>query len=467
MQTSRKFRRDVWTYDASGHTRFIYARARHSHVIIACYGITRACMTTTRVTPSETLKKHPGWRMLSKPRLREMMVSRDMTDLPFKTRKEFDVWWDSDDASAQSLPGRLEVNGRQVVKKARRSPFGIVAPPYSFQVDVTVVQPPEPKTGRDRFLLLVEINSRKAFASTLRTNEASEVTETYDKMMKTQVLPDIPLYAGEDDTTKGRLQHVWLVMGDNFFSNKSFIDLNHDMGIQTSTVVAKDEHWSVSGNSLGIVDACTKTLKAMMRRERTASGAGFRWTEKLEEIIMTYNATKGHSALPKGMTPNDVYNDRHEIAKLYWAKADRRRQGMKTTERLPIGTEVRIVIRKASKVHKGPAFTLSPQVYKIQSHVGINRYELEGSTRRPRLSDVVAVKNAKDFTEQPKEPSRQSVTLRAEVGQARDAPTPSPGKAVTRPRKKAPSKPQKPVRRRWFDRDQPAQADMMESQPPR
>ena len=88
------------------------------------------------------------------------MVSAALDSIPFRTNKEFDRWYESDDATAQSLPLRLELEGRPYLRRARRNkPLSIAAPPYSFQIDVTVVQPPEPRTGRDRFLLMVEVNS--------------------------------------------------------------------------------------------------------------------------------------------------------------------------------------------------------------------------------------------------------------------------------------------------------------------
>ena len=88
--------------------------------------------------------------------------------------------------------------------------------------------------------------------------------------MHSRILPEIPLFEGEDHSLKGRLEHVWIVVGDAFFDNAAFKDLNDDWHVLTSTVVAEEEHKSLHGNPLGIVDSLTRTLKTLLRHEREA-----------------------------------------------------------------------------------------------------------------------------------------------------------------------------------------------------
>ena len=269
----------------------------------------------------------------------------------------------------------------------------------------------------------------------LRSNEAREVADTYEALMKEEVLPDIPLYDGEDRSMQGRLQHVWIVMGDNFFNNVAFKEVNEDWGVMLSTVVADQEHKSATGNPLGIVDACTRTRKDMLRRlgiaHRRSERTPFRWTTALKDVIDTYNDRKGHRGLPPNRTPNDMYKDRHVLATVYFAKGDRNRAirgDPSGSGLLPIGTKVRLVEKRASKVQKGPALRLSEKVYTITGYAkGGNRYELDQGSRKPRLNDVVKVSSAAvDFNPDTNVVGRQNTTLRREVGVARDAPAPPP-----------------------------------------
>ncbi len=186
---------------------------------------------------SSILRRRPELRRLSKTALARELVSKvPDADHPFRTRRQFDDWFASS-ATASRLPTQLAQVSRQGQQKVHIS-RRIAYPPYSFQIDVTIVRPKSPVSRRDRFLLMVEVNSRKAFAEVLSGNTASETTDAYERLMHNRILPEIPLFEGEDNSLKGRLEHVWVVVGDAFFDNAAFKRLNDDWHVLTSTVVA-------------------------------------------------------------------------------------------------------------------------------------------------------------------------------------------------------------------------------------
>jgi len=197
------------------------------------------------------------------------------------------------------------------------------------------------------------------------------------------------------------------VVDDAFFNNATFKNLNDEWHILTSTVVAEEEHKSLHGNPLGIVDSLTRTLKTLLRNEREAriqDGKGKResdnWPSYFQSVVDQYNRMK-HKGIG-GETPEAMFRDRYELAKIYEERSAHNSiaRQQESATRHPVGTKVRIVSMKTSKLAKGPNLRLSPQVYTITGyHASGNRYRLaEDENKKPKLSDVVRVRdNAHNF----------------------------------------------------------------------
>lgn len=164
----------------------------------------------------------------------------------------------------------------------------IVAQPYLYQIDI--VEYPayaDANGGKTKFLLLLEMCSRKAFAYLLNKGDAPTVLAAYKTFVE----------AGYS---------IKSVQGDAFFDNKIFKEYNASNGIYVRTSVAKDDHMCGCGNKLGLIDRCVRTLKQYMSKKVLETG-DVKWSKWLPEILELYNGTP-HSAL-KGRTPSSVYGD--------------------------------------------------------------------------------------------------------------------------------------------------------------
>jgi len=93
----------------------------------------------------DIFRRRPELRRLSKSALAHELISKlpDDPDRPFRTRRQFDAWFNSSSSSASKLPTQLEQVSRRG-QKASHMPRRITNPPYSFQIDVTIVRPRSP-----------------------------------------------------------------------------------------------------------------------------------------------------------------------------------------------------------------------------------------------------------------------------------------------------------------------------------
>jgi hypothetical protein len=317
------------------------------------------------------------------------------------SKKSFDDFLENDPA-AQRLPFMLEqVPSRNSVKKNAIQKV-IAHPSYSFQVDVVLAGWKYGPRKKDRFLMMVEVNSRKVFVHVLSSNTGKEVSIAYKTIMDGKVIPQIPLFPGEPNTKAERVMMLHVVHGDKFFDNKLFREANDAYGILVSATVAADDHKSRTGNALGLIDRAVKTIKQMLWRKYQATNDR-NWPSYLEAIVDEDNKSP-HSSL-KGETPNQMYQDRLGLAEM-WQKNSEHNEGVNVAadnSKFPVGTNVRLVVKKGP-VEKGGA-TLSPQVYVVLEGGSKTTYRLKNVKtgdelkRRPRLNDVVRVSSiAQSFT---------------------------------------------------------------------
>jgi hypothetical protein len=199
------------------------------------------------------------------------------------TKKAFDAAFEAQDNVVHELYNQ----------KSKKHGFGrITAPPYSFMIDtIRMDRFKIQNNGKTRFLLLVEICSRKAFAYVLPSENVGDMSMYILAAYKTFLQQ-----AGHP---------VTLVKGDDYFSAKQFIEFNQQKNISVYTVVSKDEHVT-TGNPLGILDRCVRTLRGLFEK-RIHLRDDAKWTQWLHEVITQYNDTP-HTKL-RGATPSQVYGD--------------------------------------------------------------------------------------------------------------------------------------------------------------
>lgn len=111
------------------------------------------------------LDQHPHYKLLGLDKLARLAKTQGVS------RKVVKQWFQS-----QALN---QVFSQPKQRKAVNR-YKITAPPYSFQIDVVVMPKyKDANKGKDRFLLCVDILSRKAFAYVLPSNRLSDVLDKY------------------------------------------------------------------------------------------------------------------------------------------------------------------------------------------------------------------------------------------------------------------------------------------------
>ena len=205
----------------------------------------------------EILKQNPSLKLLGKTKLKQKLEGLGITN------KEIDEYFNP-----------KELNQIYALPK-KYKPLKITAPPFSFQMDVALLPAYKNQNkGKDQFLILVDILSRKAFAYVLKSGKMKHVIAAYE------------------DFIKERGCEVNSVAGDNFFNNAEFLNLNKELYIEVYTDVAKEDHIVKGrGDELGIVDRCIRTIKKYIQKYMHIHH-DFRWTKYLDEIIDLYNVGK-------------------------------------------------------------------------------------------------------------------------------------------------------------------------------
>ena len=287
---------------------------------------------------------HPEWKILSKHKLVQTLKLHSI----HVAKKVIDQYY-----SQHAL--------HQVYKKPSkpRMRFKINSPPYSYQVDIVILPHfAHANRGVDRFLLCIEILSKKAFAYALKSNKMSDVCDAY-KSFLAECKPKL----------------TCAVYGDAFFDHKDFHALNKAQNINVSTCVAKAEHLTrVGGNKLGVVDRMTRTLKQLIQKHMSLTG-DCAWSAYLGDLITMYNNTP-HVAIGHA-TPHATFND---FWKLRRAFRDNKSYNNKLKREIACmfkpGNPVRVLMQRPRFEKEGPNF--SEEMYTVKRMEG-NRFVIADS----------------------------------------------------------------------------------------
>ena len=260
-----------------------------------------------------------------------------------------------------------EIN--QVNKKpTKHTNLRITAPPRTYQIDIMYYPV---GTSFKNILLIVDIQSRKAWAYVISSTSGENILNAYKKF-------------------ESEVDIINAVEGDNQFSFKAFQEYNNEKNIRLDTSIAKDEHISAHGNKLGILDRLVRTLKEMIEKYRSVVSKQTSFPEIIDKVINTYN-NQPHRTIKS--TPNEMFNDVSKQNFNNQKDKEFNKNELKKNN-IAIGAEARILESKG-KLEKGSQ-KYSTDLYKLVEREG-NRFivqDSEGDKLRRKLkpSEIQVVK---------------------------------------------------------------------------
>ena len=278
----------------------------------------------------EIFKQNPSLQLLGKSKLKQKLEGLGISN------KDIDEYFSP-----------KEINQIYAQPKTYK-PLKITAPPFSFQMDVALLPAYKKQNkGKDQFLILVDILSRKAFAYVLKSGKMKHVIAAYEEFVK--------------DTSC----EVNSVAGDNFFNNAEFLKYNKELYIEVYTDVAKEDHIvKGKGDKLGIVDRCIRTIKKYIQKYMLIHD-DFKWTGYLDKIIELYNDTPNQGI--DNHTPEEVFSDYAYMMGLYKGQKKYNQQVNESFDLEP-GDKVRAMSAKGTFEKEKARF--SQEIYTIKEQVG-------------------------------------------------------------------------------------------------
>jgi hypothetical protein len=277
-------------------------------------------------------------------------------------------------------------------KQPKKTKLKITAPPYSFQIDVVFIKEFKKQNKTDKFLLMVDILSRKAYALPLKNGKMSDVLKKYEDLI---IQIDEPINS---------------VSGDNFFENEVFKTFNEVLQINVFTDIAKSDHITRSSNKLGILDRSVRTIKNLIQKKMIATD-NTKWVSYLQDILDLYNSNN-HSGI-KDMTPNEVFDDPDYCLALYKNQKSENKKEFKKVS-IDIGDTVRIMEGKAKFSKEKQRF--SSELYIVNNIEGykyvvedLDRNELK---RRYKPNELYKVKDLVDRVNKSKNKKKEEKEYR-------------------------------------------------------
>ena len=237
------------------------------------------------------------------------------------------------------------------------SSYQIVALPRCFQIDIVLLpQYKAANNGKDKFLLLVDVPSRRAFAYAVKSGQMRDVIEAYGLFL--------------DDV--GSINRV---TGDNFFRNRLFETINETNDVKLYTSIAEEDHMTNKGNRLGIIDRLTRTLKNYIQRYVLLKD-DMKWTAFLEEIMDMYNHLP-HSSL-NGESPIEAFENQ-ELQNAMYVSGMQHNARVANKEDFEEGDVVRVMKKRGRFAKEAPL--LKAQLYSVVKDG--NKYALDNDKDEP------------------------------------------------------------------------------------
>lgn len=146
------------------------------------------------------------------------------------------------------------------------------APPYSYQIGSINIFGYDP-----RFLLCVEIISRKAYVYILKTNDKNAFLEAYRRFVKD-------------------LENVSIKPNNVFGSNMYDFEENENL----PKIIRPQKIYDI-----GILNSLERNIKNKIEKHIQITGS-MEWTKYLHDIIDAYNKTP-HRSLPSRLSPAEIF----------------------------------------------------------------------------------------------------------------------------------------------------------------
>ncbi len=245
---------------------------------------------------------------------------------------------------------------------------------------------PEKNKGLRAALLCVDVFSRFAYAEPLVGKTAGEVAAAFER-----ILQRVRTTRTTGKKAAGRPKEVSTDSGNEF--KGEFSEMLSRLGIAHS--------WKTSINSLAVVDATTRTLKDIMKKEMTAKESDS-WVAALPKAVEAYNANS-HSGILNS-APEDV--PKSKVLQYELEKRAGYDQAQNTTVhqdrvvRLQAAGAFRALLPRSTWTRTGqPRY--SDKVYRLDFVSGHEAVATDGS-RHP-LRDVLPVPVASTDVQVPRE----------------------------------------------------------------
>lgn len=250
----------------------------------------------------------------------------------------------------------------------RLQPLKITADPYTFQMDIALLPAYRSQNkGVDKFLVLVDIISRKAYCYPLKSGSMLDVSSVFVKFYQHLVTQEDVLLVG--------------VQADDAFNNPQFQKTCDDLRVQLTTQVAKDDHIVPGhGDKLGIVDRFVRTIKQYIQKYMLVHQNN-KWTQWLPKLVDIYNDTPhvGLKGADGTTTPNEVFDDGDFAAAVHKGRASHNRKVGRSFD-IEVGDKVRV--RQGKQTFEKEKARYSTALYRVVAQDGY-RFRLQDESGSP------------------------------------------------------------------------------------
>jgi anthranilate/para-aminobenzoate synthase component I len=173
--------------------------------------------------------------------------------------------------------------------------YKIVAKPYTFQTDLFFLDEYASYNKKHgSFLIMVDILSRKMYVHPLKSKTLESIQNGLETLIR-------------------KVGKVVAIETDDEFNKSSIKTMLEEKGISFRSIVAKQEHLS-KGNSLGIVDSATRTIKKYIKKYMVQNNTP-KFINVLDDLVEAYNQTPHSSLFDK--TPEEVYDNEKTLKKIF------------------------------------------------------------------------------------------------------------------------------------------------------
>jgi hypothetical protein len=300
---------------------------------------------------------------------------------------DVDAWWDSIDA-------------RRIARKppSQKGKLGYVltGDPFTYMVDV-MFMPDNMASRNDRIneiLVFVDVISRYTFAYPIKNHQAEALIEACVQFVKES-------------------RDVTALLGDDGFDTAPFKAFWQRLGVRTEFVISKDDHSTLSGHRLGIIDNIVMQLRTKMMSKMKRDGVD-RWIDSLARIVEEHNEENDSRALG-GRTPAELYERSDRLTMALKTDAERsynKKIAEGKVQEFSIGDLVHT--RTTRGIFDKKTDPWSNDVFRIVGWNGA-KYELEGKRKKYDASELKKAPEGAKAVRQPgadAPPAKQKRELR-------------------------------------------------------